>query len=159
MTELVGQISIWDLHETDAKRKPCEYSFQRYIGQTVRCSWSGRVGKIVAIDHYYTDVQTSDGEVYAWTSTNTIPFEFNKEEWNPIGDGVAEWDKAKLWLPLVKPMTKIKLPDELDLVINGTVNGKPALIGFRKWISGFEHSIEYEPVLWKEVKDANNSTL
>ena len=132
------------------KRKPCEYSFQRYIGQTVRDSWHGRIGKIVDIDHYYTDVECLDGEIYAWTPTNTVPFEFIREEWTPITTEAIEWDMARIYIPLVIPVVPSKPPNRIDLVIDGTVDGKPALIGFKEWVSGpCELYTTYEPVLFK----------
>lgn len=149
--ELEGQISIYDLMAgKSTKRKPCEYSFQRYIGQTVRDSWHGRIGKIVDIDHYYTDVKCLDGEIYAWTPTNTVPFEFIREEWTPITNEVIGWDMARIYIPLVVPVVPSKPPNKIDLVIDGTVDGKPALIGFKEWVSGpSDLYTTYEPVLFK----------
>lgn len=149
--ELEGQISIYDLMAgKTTKRKPCEYAFQRYIGQTVRDSWHGRIGKIVDIDHYYTDVECLDGEIYAWTPTNTVPFEFIREEWTPITTEAIEWNMARTYIPLVVPVVPSKPPNRIDLVIDGTVNGKPALIGFKEWRSGpSEIYTTYEPVLFK----------
>ena len=149
--ELEGQISIYDLMAgKTTKRKPCEYSFQRYIGQTVRDSWHGRIGKIVRIDRYYTDVKCLDGEIYAWTPTNTVPFEFIREEWTPITNEVIGWDMARIYIPLVVPVVPSKPPNMIDLVIDGTVDGKPALIGFKEWVSGpSDLYTTYEPVLFK----------
>lgn len=47
--EREGQYSIFD---AVPKRKPCEYRFQRYIGQWVRDSHG--VHQIAEIEHYYT---------------------------------------------------------------------------------------------------------
>lgn len=138
--------------EKTTKRKPCEYSFQRYIGQTVRDSWNGRIGKIVDIDHYYTDVECSDGEIYAWTPTNTVHFEFIREEWTPITTEVIEWNKTRTYIPLsfVIPVFRSKPPNDIDLVIDGTVDGKQSLIGFKEWVSGpNDIYTTYEPVLFK----------
>lgn len=150
--ELQGQLSIWDiLPEKGAKRKPCEYSFQRYMGQTVRSSWSGQIGKIVAIDRYYTDVECTDGEIYAWTPTNTVPFEYVRSEWHPCQEEKLIWDERRIHIPTVVPVYPSKPPEMIDLVIDGKVNGIPSLIGFKAWVSGFEGKfIEYEPVVWKE---------
>lgn len=149
--ELEGQISIYDLMaEKTTKRKPCEYSFQRYIGQTVRDSWNGRIGKIVDIDHYYTDVECTDGESYAWTPTNTVPFEFIREEWIQVTDEAVAWDLARIYIPIVVPVIPSTPQNTIDLVIDGTVNGKPALIGFKEWVSGPGNCFkEYEVVLYK----------
>lgn len=153
--ELEGQISIYDLMAgKTTKRKPCEYSFQRYIGQTVRDSWHGRIGKIVDIDHYYTDVECLDGEIYAWTPTNTVPFEFIREEWTPITTEAIEMDMARIYIPLVVPVVPSKPPNRIDLVIDGTVDGKPALIGFKEWRSGpSDIYTTYEPVLFKPKEE------
>lgn len=152
MTEMEGQMSIWDIGaETRETRKPCEYSFQRYLGQTVRCSWNGYIGKIVGIDRYYTEIRTDDGDTYALTPTNTVPFEFIRSEWHPITDQKVEWDKRRNYIPIVHLIESSRPPEKIDLVIDGTVNKAPSLIGFKAWVSGFEGKfIEYEPVLWKE---------
>lgn len=148
---LPGQISIWDIHGENAKRKPCDYSFQRYIGQTVRCNLTGRIRVIVSIDMYYTDVECIDGEIYAWTPTNTVPFEFIREEWTPITTEAIEWNNARTYIPLVAPVVPSKPPNRIDLVIDGTVDGKPALIGFKEWVSGpSDLYTTYELVLFKE---------
>ena len=58
---MVGQYSIWDIHEGPV-RKPCEYSFPRYIGQRVVFWRDGLQGVITEIGPYYTTVRVgSDG--------------------------------------------------------------------------------------------------
>ena len=149
---LEGQISIFDLSD-ETKRKPCEYKFQRYIGQSVRDIWWGRIGKIIAIDSYYTDVECTDGEVYAWTPTNTVPFTFRREEWEPIKDKAIAWNTAKTYIPLIIPVIPSN-PKNIDLVIDGTVDGKPALIGFKAWVSGPNDCFtQYEAVLYKTKEE------
>ena len=73
-----GQYSIFD---TGVKTKPCEYSFQRYIGQKVVFTHlshkhNGEVGEIVEIFPYYTYVKMSSGEVLVGTPHGNIkPYE------------------------------------------------------------------------------------
>ena len=152
MEQLPGQLSIWDIHPKT--KRPCEYSFQRYIGQSVRCGWSGHIGKIIAIEPYYTEVECIDGEIYAWTPTNTIPFEFHREEWEVLTkEDVIDWNKAITHIPIVELLTTHTPPDNIDLVIHGEVNGKPALIGFSEWNSGPNGCFkDYYPEYWKENK-------
>ena len=72
-----GQYSIFD---TGIKTKPCEYSFQRFIGQKVEftgySSHCGAVGEIVEILPYYTYVRMPNGKVLVGTPHGDIrPFE------------------------------------------------------------------------------------
>ena len=69
-----GQYSMFDIHDETKPRRPCEYSFQRYIGQRVRLS-NGITGKIAEINPYYTDVLGEDGNQYVGTPTTTAPIE------------------------------------------------------------------------------------
>lgn len=73
-----GQMSIFDTNKQ--RLRPCDYSFERYIGQTVRMR-GGAVGKITKIDSYYTSVEDVRGVVYAGTPSTITPIE--------------EWEKAK----------------------------------------------------------------
>lgn len=152
--ELEGQISIFDLMAgKSAKRKPCEYSFQRYIGQTVRDSWNGYFGKIYDIGSYYTYVRSASGEEYAFTPGGTHPFEFIRDEWQPITDEAVEWDLVRTRIPIVVPIIPSRPPAKIDRVIRGTVNGKPALIGFKEWASGPNDIYKtYEKVLFKYIE-------
>ena len=55
-----GQYSIYDTGAEN--RRPCEYPFQRYIGQPVKFYRTGQTGVITEIiDHYYTVVLLADG--------------------------------------------------------------------------------------------------
>lgn len=76
MKQTQGQYSIFDIYPPGHKRKPCEYSFKRYIGQQVKvyCSRGDTIGRIKEIDKYYTIVQTKAGEIVG-TPTNTSPWE------------------------------------------------------------------------------------
>lgn len=69
---MTGQMSIFDLRPEGEKKRPCEYSFQRYIGQRVSLS-CGITGKIVVIGQYYTEVKGDDGVIYAGSPTTMAP--------------------------------------------------------------------------------------
>lgn len=55
-----GQMTIFD---TGHAQRPCDYTFQRFIGQTVEFWRTGIVGRIIAIEPYYTYIQTDRGEM------------------------------------------------------------------------------------------------
>lgn len=67
-----GQYTVWDI--VGPERKPCEYSFPRYMGQKVRFFRDGDVGEIVQIMPYYTYVQTKRG-ILVGTPTTIAPME------------------------------------------------------------------------------------
>ena len=72
-----GQLSIYDLPKE--KPRPCDYKFQRYIGQSVvfyeiSNKQNGAVGKIIDIQPYYTIVKTKNGELVG-TPYSIKPFE------------------------------------------------------------------------------------
>jgi len=82
-----GQLNIWDFvtedstkpepEETEAKeKKPYEYNFERFIGQKVWCYLTDydepQIGKIIAFDHYYTEVKVHYEE-YALTNLTVKP--------------------------------------------------------------------------------------
>ena len=60
MEELNGQLSMFDMPEAERKR-PCDYSFRRYIGQEVRRWRTGEILRITQIKPYYTYLD--DGSV------------------------------------------------------------------------------------------------
>ena len=66
-----GQYTIWDIHDGPV-RKPCEYSFPRYIGQRVVFWRDGLQGVITEIGPYYTTVNVGDRE-YVGTPTTIAP--------------------------------------------------------------------------------------
>lgn len=66
-----GQFSIFDL---DDKKRPCDYRFQRYIGQRVELL-HGIKGAIINIQRYYTEVLGDDGRLYAGTPSTCCPEE------------------------------------------------------------------------------------
>ncbi len=70
------QTTIFDLNFNNPNKRPCEYSFQRYIGQKVRISVTeGKLeGKIKGIEPYYTIISVK-GREYAGTPYNTYPKE------------------------------------------------------------------------------------
>lgn len=65
-----GQLSVFDILAEKAEKKPCEYRFQRSIGQLVMVN--GMEGKIVKIEPYYTEIMTDEGMVVGTPST-TVP--------------------------------------------------------------------------------------
>ena len=65
-----GQYTIWDI--PGSTRKPCEYSFPRYIGQKVVFWRDGLQGVITEIGPYYTTVRVGREE-YAGTPTTIAP--------------------------------------------------------------------------------------
>lgn len=73
-----GQLNLFDLHPADHKRKPCDYSFNREIGQRVRFiehehgTLNGMTGTIVSIEPYYTQVETEWG-IRVGTPTTITP--------------------------------------------------------------------------------------
>lgn len=72
-----GQLSIFDVHDSEQKLKPCEYRFKRYMGQRVRLSVTSGIitGKIIGIEPYYTIIRGDDGIEWVGTPTNTSPLE------------------------------------------------------------------------------------
>lgn len=63
--ELEGQLTIFDIRGTHDFRRPCDYRFQRYIGQRVKFTGKyvrsrGRIGKVVRIEPYYTELVMED---------------------------------------------------------------------------------------------------
>ena len=68
-----GQLSLFD---AKPKTRPCDYSFQRYIGQKVvftgYSSHKGAVGEIVEIFPYYTHIKMSDGQILVGTPHGNI---------------------------------------------------------------------------------------
>ena len=60
MPELNGQLTIFDTPE-EGRRRPCDYSFRRYIGQKVRRWRTGEILRITEIKPYYTYLD--DGSV------------------------------------------------------------------------------------------------
>lgn len=76
--QIKGQLSMFDILGPEEKRKPCEYKFQRYIGQRVRSKskyGADYVGTITGIGPYYTDILTDDGREIVWTPYDVWPTE------------------------------------------------------------------------------------
>ena len=71
-----GQQSLWDLGKPE-KLRPCDYRFERYIGQKVNTTFGG-IGVITEIDKYYTTV-VIDGEDYAGTPDTISPIDEKTE--------------------------------------------------------------------------------
>lgn len=72
--QLAGQMSIFDIMPKDEDPKPCEYSFQRYVGQRVQLS-NGEYGKIMTIEDYYTTVEGDNGRYMIGTPSTMYPVE------------------------------------------------------------------------------------
>ena len=66
-----GQYTVWDIV---GEKKPCDYRFQRYIGQKVKFWRNGIVGTVAGIEPYYTKVRTRYG-ILAGTPTTICPVE------------------------------------------------------------------------------------
>ena len=76
-----------------------------------------------------------------------------ENEWKPLPQNVEIEMPDVEGLPFVKTVTKTNLQKIPDLITIGTVNGRPAIIGLKKWISGFEEEFEeWEPLQYKEIK-------
>ena len=69
---MYGQLTVWDILSDE--KKPCDYRFQRYIGQKVRFWRDDIVGTITGIEPYYTQVKTKYG-ILAGTPTTIAPME------------------------------------------------------------------------------------
>lgn len=66
---MAEQLNLFDYLTMGAKkRKPCEYSFNRYIGQRVELL-NGEKGTVCGIGPYYTHVMTSKGIMVGDPST------------------------------------------------------------------------------------------
>lgn len=69
-----GQYKLYS-YQTSEKRRPCDYTWARYIGQPVRCGFTGEVvhGVITRIEKYYTIIKDRSGREWAGTPYNTAP--------------------------------------------------------------------------------------
>ena len=81
-----GQYSIFDIKELNQKLKPCEYDFNRYIGQ--RVATGTHTGVITRIAPYYTYIRTDDGDEVIGTPHDTIALDLLKK-----GDCICCHDK------------------------------------------------------------------
>lgn len=53
---VIGQYTLWDMSPTIKKRRPCEYSFRRYIGQKVKDHLGEHtISEIGTFYTYFTD--------------------------------------------------------------------------------------------------------
>lgn len=76
--QMEGQLSIFDIHLAGRDRKPCEYSFQRFIGQRVMWGYymtDKKPGNIIEIEPYYTIIRTDNGEILVGTPQSVKPME------------------------------------------------------------------------------------
>lgn len=72
--QIDGQLSLFDVFAEDQKLRPCDYTFQRYIGQRVILT-NGKIGKITKIEPFYTEVDTGDDCLCVGTPTTMAPYE------------------------------------------------------------------------------------
>ncbi len=76
-----GQLTLFDY--SHANRRPCDYNFRRYIGQTVHLigvmGGDNVIGKVHMIEPYYTIVKLKGGLLMCGTPYNTVPD--NKEDY------------------------------------------------------------------------------
>lgn len=77
-----GQLSLFDLPREKGKRKPCEYSFKRYIGQKVKIhiTEGEYIGEVTKIEPYYTHIRVP-GYPHILAGTPTTCGPVNKEKW------------------------------------------------------------------------------
>lgn len=82
------------------------------------------------------------------------------QEWKRIElYAKIEWISDKN-MPLCRSVNENRIMEKPDVICKGTVDGVPAYIGFKEWVSGWgEEFIEYEAIQWKEDENANDSTL
>lgn len=73
-----GQMSIFDCEHGEEKRRPCEYGWQRYIGQQVVLV-NDKMGVITRIEPYYTEVDTGDC-ICIGTATTMAPYKEEQED-------------------------------------------------------------------------------
>lgn len=75
MSEIRGQISMYDAMAENENRKPCEYRFHRFIGQRIRFWREGIEATISEIKPYYTYCLTDNGEILVGTPYDISPME------------------------------------------------------------------------------------
>ena len=63
-----GQLSIFNIHPEGQKLRPCDYRFQRYIGQMVQLT-NGHSGRITEIFPYYTHVRCGNQDMVGTPTT------------------------------------------------------------------------------------------
>lgn len=81
-----GQLSIFDVRSPQEKRRPCEYSFKRYIGQRVATNY--HVGIICGIEPYYTRIRKADGSEVVGSPHDLTPLDLLHK-----GDSIRCHDK------------------------------------------------------------------
>ena len=100
--QLPGQLSVFDLLN---EGRPCDYSWQREIGQMVELD-DGRIGTITKIEPYYTEVLTKDG-LLVGTPTTMAPVDMTmaqayyaetgkKTYWQDSDGKPAYWWRSEL---------------------------------------------------------------
>lgn len=88
LMESTGQYSLFDYCADPENRKPCEYSFKRYIGQKVGAIFlpAKKTGTIVKIEQYYTIIDVGDRFMVGGPST-IWPIEGGDQDGSSKKDG------------------------------------------------------------------------
>lgn len=89
-----GQLSLFDIRDSTSKSRPCEYTFQRYLGQKVKFNsylHDDSIHVITAIEKYYTILD--DG---AWVGTPTTIHPVETEAIHESKRPVAKSSRSKV---------------------------------------------------------------
>lgn len=118
------QISIWDILNGEKSDFPCDTCKHDVQGC---CDYDEPLGRHCVLGSAY--------ESNEWTRLTL---------WDYI-----EWTSESS-MPLIKAISESRIMTNPDVVCEGTVNGVPAYIGFKAWVSGLgECYLEYEAVQYK----------
>lgn len=119
------QMSIWDILDEGKSDFPCDTCKHDVKGC---CDYNEPLGKTCVLGSAY--------ESNEWIHL-TI--------WDYI-----EWN-SEFSMPLISAISESNIMTHPDVICEGTVNGTPAYIGFKAWVSGpGECFLEYEAIQWKE---------
>lgn len=164
--ELYGQLSFFDLNEEE--KKAARYTFQRYMGQSVRHK-CGATGKITKIDYYYTTFEDENGKEYVGTPYDLAPlnpeldavwlrtgkvepcYQDIHKEWRDFPQG-AKWHAN---LDNKEPFT-LEGEEDPDWIVRGFVHlggaDYRADIILAEWVSGPGDCYhDYQAIKWREV--------
>lgn len=73
-------------------------------------------------------------------------------EWKPIPKDSSVIIPGRKLQGVIKGVLEQKVMNEPDLVIYGSIDGKPAMIGFKEWVSGPDCCFhEWEAVQYREI--------
>ena len=118
------QISIWDILDGEKSDFPCDTCKHDVQGC---CDYDEPLGR-----------HCVNGNAY------------EPNEWNYLHHtDYIEWISENT-MPLIQTATERHIMKHPDVVCEGTVNGVPAYIGFKAWVSGpGECYLEYEAIQYK----------